>query len=486
MHRPPSVLDAPSNLGLRPPAPGVAPGCYKLAGALRDHRLLPRIGAEDAGCATPPRYDRGDWEPGRGVFNAEGLAAYSTRLAGRVGALLDAGRFPVVLGGDCGILLGAALGLRRRDRYGLAFLDGHSDFRHPDNSAAVGAAAGEDLALATGRGQADLTDLEGRRPYFLDEDVAVIGIRDDDEYTGELDALGMAVWAVGGLRSEGPEGCAASALAHLDRPELDGFWLHLDADVLDAAVMPAVDSPNPGGLSHAELGSLLGALLASERCVGMEVTVFDPDLDPDGRLAGELTDTLVAAFARRLSPAPQGGGSCAARRAVGFPDPAPREGRPPRGRPRCPVRRSRLHVDLDPAVEAHQGHVPDGVADVDLHPVEAVPARLPVGAAGGRVAGRGVPLARLHVVEVIGIGGGLHSDPHFRAVRVDRAVLLLGVVGRADVDLGLRDRALGPHLLLDVLGRGLAGGGEGQRQGGAEGREQAEHPCSSHGSLLVR
>jgi arginase len=49
-------------------------------------------------------------------------------------AVLDASRFPIVLGGDCSILLGATLALRRRGRYGAAFLDGHSDFRHPRNS----------------------------------------------------------------------------------------------------------------------------------------------------------------------------------------------------------------------------------------------------------------------------------------------------------------------------------------------------------------
>jgi arginase len=86
-------------------------------------------------------------------------------------AVLDASRFPIVLGGDCSILLGATLALRRRGRHGVAFLDGHSDFRHPGNSPAVGSAAGEDLALVTGRGQPDVNDLEDRSPYVRDGDV---------------------------------------------------------------------------------------------------------------------------------------------------------------------------------------------------------------------------------------------------------------------------------------------------------------------------
>lgn len=293
------VVDAPSNLGLRPPAEGVVPGCYKLAGALRDNGLVRRLDADDAGCVTPPRYDRGGWKPGDGVFNAAAMAVYTRRLADRIGGLLDADRFPVVLGGDCSILLGSSLALSRRGRFGLAFLDGHSDFRHLGNSTHVGAAAGEDLALVTGRGQADLTDIEDRRPYVRDDDVTVLGIRDNDQALTELREAGIPVWEVSRLRAEGPANVARAALGHLERDGLDGFWVHLDTDILDPALMPAVDSPDPGGIRHDELVALLAPLVTAPRCVGVQVTIFDPDLDPDGRLASELTDTLVTALMPR-------------------------------------------------------------------------------------------------------------------------------------------------------------------------------------------
>ncbi len=272
------------------------PGCYKLPGALRDNGLRLRLAAEDAGCLTPPRYDRGEWRSGDGVFNAAAIATYTVKLADRIEALLMENRFPVVLGGDCSILLGSTLALSRRGRYGLVFVDGHDDFRHPGNSTGIGAAAGEDLALATGRGQPDLTDIEGRRPYVRDSDVVVLGVRDEDANQDELHDLGIPVWNVSRIRQEGSAATTASVLAHLERAELDGFWVHLDADVLDPDVMPAVDSPDPGGLRHDELIALLSPLLAAPGCTGFQVTVFDPDLDPDGRLARELTDTLVTSL----------------------------------------------------------------------------------------------------------------------------------------------------------------------------------------------
>jgi arginase len=288
-----AVLDAPSNLGLRPPADGVVPGCYKLAGALRDNRLLSRLAARDAGYVTPPRYDRHGWKPGDGVFNAAAIAGYSLRLADRVGERIDADEFPILLGGDCSILLGTTLAMRRRGRFGLAFLDGHSDFRHAGNAVRVGAAAGEDLALVTGRGQPELTNLDGLRPYVGDADVALIGLREADEYADELRALGIPCWSDERLRHEGVAATVAAALAHLERVELDGFWVHLDVDILDPTIMPAVDSPDPGGIDHDALRALLAGLVGSRQCVGLEVTVFDPDLDPDGLLAADLADTLV-------------------------------------------------------------------------------------------------------------------------------------------------------------------------------------------------
>ncbi|MDG4823399.1 arginase family protein [Asanoa sp. WMMD1127] len=295
-----ALLDAPSNLGLRPPTPTSTPGCAKAPGALRDHGLLGRLVARDAGCLTAPRYDAGDWRPGDGVAHAEAIAAYSVALAGRIGAIIDASEFPVVLGGDCSVLLGSALAMHRLGeavggRIGLVYVDGHSDFRHPGNASYVGAAAGEGLALATGRGQADLAAIEGRRPYFRDVDVVVMGIRAQDEYRLDLQAAGIMTRPVPALRAEGAARSAQWARDQL--ADCAGYWVHIDVDVLDPAVMPAVDAPDPGGIAFAELELLIAGLVDTPHCLGIELTVFDPDYDPDGAYAAEITSALVAGLA---------------------------------------------------------------------------------------------------------------------------------------------------------------------------------------------
>ncbi|MFI2709543.1 arginase family protein [Micromonospora sp. NPDC018662] len=300
-----AVLDAPTNLGLRPPTASSVPGCGKAPGALRDHGLLARLRARDAGCLTAPRYDPGDWRPGDGVCHAPEISAYSVALADRVGAIIDRGEFPLVLGGDCSVLLGSALAMHRLGeavggRIGLVFVDGHSDFRHPGNASYVGAAAGEDLALVTGRGQPDLAAIEGRRPYFRDVDVVVLGIRAQDEYRLDLQAAGITTRPVPALRAEGA--ARTAQWAHEQLVDCAGYWVHIDVDVLDPAVMPAVDAPDPGGIAFAELEILLAGLVDTPHCLGVELTVFDPDYDPDGAYAAEIVNTVVAGLAPVVAP----------------------------------------------------------------------------------------------------------------------------------------------------------------------------------------
>ena len=226
-------------------------------------------------------------------------------MAERIGALRQASQIPLVLGGDCSLLVAAGLALRRAGRYGLVHLDGHTDFRHPGNSAACASLAGEDLAAAVGRHWPALADIDGLGPYFQPGDAVHAGCRDQDEHLAEVGGLlAMAVPAsviVG--RSAGA--VAKGIGAALKRPGLGGYWLHLDVDILDPGVMPAVDSPDRGGLDPEQLTELLAVLAPG--AVGAQVTVFDPDLDPDGRLAGLLTEILVEGL-RELGREHQGHG----------------------------------------------------------------------------------------------------------------------------------------------------------------------------------
>ena len=290
-----AVIEAPSVLGLFPR------GVEHLPDALIGAGLADALDARRAGRVEPPPYEpRRD--PATGLLNPTGLRDYAHQLAHATGEVLDGGEKPVVLGGDCSILLGNLLALNRRGRFGLLFLDGHADFYQPE-AEPNGEAASMDLALATGRGPRVLADLDGRGALVRDEDVVAFGRRDAEEAeeagSQRIEDTGVAVIDLATVRDLGVERAVGNALERVVRPELDGFWIHVDCDVLDDAVMPAVDYRMPGGLSWDELESVLAAAIATGRAVGLELTIFNPALDTDG----VIIRTLVARLGRALGNA---------------------------------------------------------------------------------------------------------------------------------------------------------------------------------------
>jgi arginase len=297
-----AVVRAPSGLGLR------ASGVEGLGDALLGHGLAQALCARLATMVAPPPAS-GVRDPASGVLNGPDVAAYAVTLANAVGAVLDAGEVPLVLGGDCSVLLGGALALRRRGGAGLLFLDGHADFYQP-SAEPSGEAASMDLAFATGHGPPAVADLEGRSPLVRAEHAVIVGFRDAEEQAHDgsqpipdrLLALDIAA-----VRAAGAHGAAEHALAHLTRPGApDRFWVHVDADVLDDAVMPAVDYRQPGGLSADELATILASAMATGRVAGVEVTIYNPALDPAGTAGAALTGALARGLGS-VAPSPSTG-----------------------------------------------------------------------------------------------------------------------------------------------------------------------------------
>lgn len=303
------ILDAPSNLGLRPPAPGKLPGVYRLPQALRRNRIVERLGAADGGRVSPPPYSpEPDLEVG--FRNGTSLSAYTRSLADRVAEHVQKRELVVLLGGDCSILLGSALGLRRLGSYGLASIDAHDDYSYiRDRKRYAGrlTAAGLDIALVSGHGPDALSDIEGRKPYIQESHIVHLGLSrevgDSKDYATEtFDRSAIEILDVERILRDGAAQAGAAARAYLEAKPIEGFFVHVDADVLDSSIMPAVDSPNPKGLSFQQLSALLAELLRSPRVVGVELAILDPDLDPEGVYAARFTDAVVDAFHRAAQP----------------------------------------------------------------------------------------------------------------------------------------------------------------------------------------
>ena len=292
-----AIVEAPSALGHVPEHLGVerAPEALLAAG------LADGLAARRAGRVEAAGYSA-DRDPGTQVMNPQAIREYSPLLADAVTAVLGDGEFPVVIGGDCSILLGTMLALRRRGRYGLLYIDGDADFYQPEVNPLNGAASASDVAFATGFGPDVVTDIEGLRPLVRAEDVVVFACRDaaDRERRGcQPLPAGMLVIDRDQVRRVGAGAAARDAVKYLTRdggPE-DGFWIHLDADVLDETIMQAVDDPRPGGLAWDELVSALSIAVGSGHAVGLQVAIYNPDIDAGGANGRGLAATVREALA---------------------------------------------------------------------------------------------------------------------------------------------------------------------------------------------
>lgn len=289
-----AVVGAPSSLGIRPYDDGEQRHLDRAPSVLRGRDLVARLGATDFGDVAPPPY-RDYVKPVEGARNEEPLLGYSRTLADRIVSATCGNRFAIVIGGDCSILLGCLLGARKRlgGPIGLVYVDAHADFSIARESV-TGSLSGMTLALATGRGHSPLIALAGRSPLVNGERVALVGRRSvpaassqDALATSSILDLPLTTSSIGAAG-----GLSATALDRVASPDVRGFWIHLDVDVLNPNVMPAVDSPEPGGPTLDELVNLLAPLVRHPLAVGLDLSIYDPALDADRSGARQLVGLL--------------------------------------------------------------------------------------------------------------------------------------------------------------------------------------------------
>jgi arginase len=292
--KPLAIIIAPSNLGLIEPAPGVEPGVKYLPKALLDKGFATKMIVKIVDETHPSSYTmKVDEETN--VRNGDKIVQFSVELASQVQVRIK-NNFPIVLGGDCSILLGTTLGLRKSGNYGLFFLDGHTDYMLPEQSGTHGA-AGMDLAFITGNGHQKLSNIENFGPYIREENSFCVGNREyTDWYVDLVKKSNVTYYDLLAIRSVGIRGITSSFLEMVETKKLDGFWIHLDVDVLNDEVMPCVDSRTVDGLSYAELAEFLIPLLSSELAAGIEITILDPTLDKEGKYISEFCEQMIKIF----------------------------------------------------------------------------------------------------------------------------------------------------------------------------------------------
>lgn len=287
------IVEFPSNLGLKESQPGKEPGVKKLPDWLWKHNLHKFIPHKDIIRIDPPGYSAiKDSETQ--ILNANSLVEYAREQAYLINNLLTQNKFPFILGGDCSILLGPAIALKQKGNYGLFYLDGHTDFMNVSLSE-TGGVGGMAASIVTGNGHEKLTNILNLSPYIKEENLWCVGNREyDDEYENEIRNSSATYFSLDMLRKQGIENCINSFLSHIKN--LDGFWLHIDVDVLNDSIMPCVDSRTTDGLTYEEFNELTSYLFQSEKLSGLEITILDPDLDSTGQYTKEFVTNITTTF----------------------------------------------------------------------------------------------------------------------------------------------------------------------------------------------
>ena len=292
--KPVSIIEFPFNLGLKAQA-GREPGVHKLPAWLKQHGFHDRIAATMIDDLPAPPY-RMDMEPGQPVLNTGHIVAYAQLQGPLIHKALAAGSFPLVIGGDCSISLGITLALKKLGKFALFYLDGHTDFMGHELSGTK-AAGGMVAAMAAGQGPDMLVNIDHEKPYIQEEHVCCVGNREYDEAYEDAIRFSKATYvSLAMLRGKGIVPVITSFLDMVNREELDGFWLHIDVDVLADELMPAVDSRTAGGLVYEEFNELLGLLLASPKIAGLGITILDPGLDSTGKYTKDFVHHFTNTF----------------------------------------------------------------------------------------------------------------------------------------------------------------------------------------------
>lgn len=228
-------------------------------------------------------------DQGSGVRRLSSLEAVRNELQL---ALDAAGGVPIVVGGDCGIELGAISHAASRRKLAVVWFDAHADLNSPQSSTS-GAFHGMVLRTLLGEGPDALlphTPLEPERVFLAG--------------TRALDDAEQQYIADRGIRSFSPGELEAGTLATALRESgADSVYLHIDLDVLDPSEFSSLGYPEPFGVTVAALIELVREAKATLPMVGAGITEFAPgsseqaddDLPAILRIIGALATDRSAA-----------------------------------------------------------------------------------------------------------------------------------------------------------------------------------------------
>ena len=227
--------------------------------------------------------------------NLESNVAGCQLILGKVSSVLSQGYFPLIIGGDCSLFPAAIAAIKGtyKDAQSIYF-DGDADFHTPETTSS-GYFSGMDVATVIGQGPEKLTTLSNSYPIIAKSEITLLGVRKTNVDPVEFANLNRSririIWNDELILQNANK--LIIEKTKISKP----VYLHFDVDALDAREMPAQAGiksgvHTPGGLSMADTVAICSNL-SRLPLVGFEVTLYDPNLDPEQTYARKIVQLVT-------------------------------------------------------------------------------------------------------------------------------------------------------------------------------------------------
>ncbi|HYD54484.1 MAG TPA: arginase family protein [Gemmatimonadaceae bacterium] len=272
-----ALIGAPTSAG------AYAPGQERAPAAFRAHGIVDAIRRAGWELRDTGDVERFRWRPDPSrptAMNLDAVVRIAAEVSARVAAALGGGERALVLGGDCTVELGTVAGALEDGRTtGLVYVDLDTDLNPP--AASDGALDWTVVAhLLEVEGAArELSSVGPRRPMLADQEILYVAAR--PETPTERATLLARSLPVIGLAEVHPDPALAGRRAAAWGARFDRLLVHVDVDVLSYTAFPIAENVRrEDGLSLAELGAILGPLVAAPNWAALTVAEVNPDHAP--------------------------------------------------------------------------------------------------------------------------------------------------------------------------------------------------------------
>jgi arginase len=296
------ILGVPLDLGQARRGVDMGPSAVRVAGLEARLEALGHV-VEDGGnvaVAIPEQKKEGDPH----AKYLKEIVATCSKHAEMVLKTLEAGKFPLVLGGDHSVAAGTMAGVaefyrRQEKKVGLIWIDAHADINTPDTSPS-GNVHGMPLAAILGLGPADLANIYNFSPKVQPENCVLVGVRDIDAREKEnIKETGIEVYTMRDIDERGMRTVIEEALRVAGRGTA-GYHVSLDMDWIDPEDAPGVGTPVRGGASYRE-GHLAMEIIADHgRMTSFEIVEVNPVIDEHNRTADLAVELTLSAFGKKI------------------------------------------------------------------------------------------------------------------------------------------------------------------------------------------